>query len=398
MSCAPDALQEKSCSTPVESVDVLFIIDQLCELGGAEKVFVRMIERLPRDRYSPTAITFKIDHRLGIAESISCPLHVFPLRRTYDWDAAQVARKIGRIVRNRRIQITHTFHETSDLWAGPIAKLSGCPVLVSSRRDMGFNRGAKHRLPYRLLRGCFDQVQTVSEQVRTQNITADRLNPSRVLTIYNGVDIPQKGVQLEKDLLRGRLGLKHATHLVTSVGHIRSIKGFDVLLRAAVKVREQMDGVVFAIAGDDHEPAHTAELKGMVAALGMQSHFLFLGAMSDVRALLSASDVFCLLSRTEGLSNALLEAMAYELPCIATAVGGNPEVVATGRTGYLVENEDASAASTRIAELLRDPVKARAMGREGRRVVEEKFTTEIMMERVLQSYEQLLSAARRRNS
>ena len=361
-------------------------------------MLLRMIDRLPRERYAPILVTFKIDDSLGIADSVSCPLHVYPLRRTYDWRALQVARKLRRLIRDNRVQITHTFHETSDLWAGAIAKMSGCPILISSRRDMGFNREPKHRKPYRWMGRYFSQIHTVSEQVRQRNIEQDRLDPKRVVTIYNGIDTGPEASFANRHALRKRFGLEHATHLVTSVGHIRTVKGFDVFLRAAARVREVMPGAVFVIAGDDHEPEHTKVLKEMAAAEGLGPNFVFLGPVADVRPLLRASDVFCLTSRSEGLSNALLEAMACELPCVATAVGGNPEVVVDGKTGFLVANEDDEAAAKSILLLLRNPATARSMGIEGRRILERKFTTETMMRSLIESYEQLLDDARCKHS
>lgn len=380
------------------TIPVLFITDQLCALGGAEKVLLRMIDSLPRERYAPMLVTFKIDQSLGIADSVSCPLHVYPLRRTYDWQALQVARKLRRLIRDNRVQITHTFHETSDLWAGPIAKMSGCPILISSRRDMGFNRERKHTRPYRWMGRYFNQVHTVSEQVRQRNIVQDHLEPSRVVTIYNGIDTGPEPTIANQHALRKRFGLEHAKHLVTAVGHIRTVKGFDVLLSAAARVREQAPGIVFAIAGKELEPEYAARLKERVVSQGLARNVVFLGALADVRPLLRVSDVFCLLSRSEGLSNALLEAMACELPCVATAVGGNPEVVVDGRTGFLVQNEDDKAAAESILLLLGDPARARSMGIEGRRILEQKFTTETMMRRLIENYERLLGDARRKHS
>ncbi len=397
LSCAASVTQEPLTCASGEIVPVLFVIDQLCELGGAEKVLLRMIDRLPRERYSPMLLTFKIDESLGIAKSVSCALYVYPLHSTHDWQALQVARKLRRLIRENHVQITHTFHETSDLWAGAIAKVSGCPILISSRRDMGFNRQSKHRRPYRWMARYFSQVHAVSEQVRRQNIEQDGLPPSRVVTVYNGIDVQAQPAGASRNALKKRFGLEHATQLVTSVGHIRAVKGFDVFLRAAAGVRQVLPEVVFALAGEDHEPEHTKRLKEMAAAAGLGANFVFLGSVADVRPLLRASDVFCLLSRSEGLSNALLEAMACELPCVATAVGGNPEVVTDRKTGFLVESEDADSATASILHLLRNPDQARSMGAEGRRVLEQKFTTETMMRSLIDSYEQLLDAARRKN-
>jgi glycosyltransferase involved in cell wall biosynthesis len=376
-----------------EIVEVLFIIDQLCEMGGAERVLLRMIERLPRERYSPRVVTFKIDENCGFREMITCPLEVYPLQLTYDWMALQVARRIAGIVRSHRVRITHTFHETSDLWAGMVAKLSGCPVLISSRRDMGIQRGPGHKIAYRWLNGYFNEVQTVSEQVRQFFIEQDGIDPDRAVTVYNGVDLPLPA-GADRRSLRARFGLNPDVPLIVTVGNIRKVKGFDVFLRAAAKVRTVMPEVVFAVAGHNHDPEHFRELESLRHELGMERNFLFLGPMDDVTPLLYASDVFCLLSRSEGLSNALLEAMACELPCVATRVGGNPELVADGQTGFLVGNEDAESAAAKILQLLRRPAAARGMGAAGRRVVEDNFTTEKMMRSLVNSYERLLTSTR----
>jgi glycosyltransferase involved in cell wall biosynthesis len=296
------------------------------------------------------------------------------------------------------VRITHTFHETSDLWGGIVAKMSGCPILISSRRDMGFQRTRKHDLAYRLLGRCFDEVQTVSEEVRRFSVAQDKLDPKRVVTLHNGIDLPPRATCIEKGSLRTRFGLGRAGHLAVSVGHIRKVKGFDVLLRAAAQVRQAMPDVVFAIAGECREPPHSRELRELAGSLGLESNLRFLGGVEDVTSLLRAADVFCLPSRSEGLSNALLEAMACELPCVATRVGGNPEVVTEGRSGYLVESEDAGALAARILDLLQRPLAARAMGAEGRSIVEEKFTTEAMMRRLIDSYERLLNSACRKGA
>jgi glycosyltransferase involved in cell wall biosynthesis len=158
-----------------------------------------------------------------------------------------------------------------------------------------------------------------------------------------------------------------------------------------------------------HDEAHARDLKQRASAAGLGDRFVFLGPVENVPALLYSADLFCLLSHSEGMSNALLEAMACGLPCIATRVGGNPEVIREGRTGFLVDDGDSEGAAARILELLADQVRRaesppqagglphnRAMGAEGRRVVEENFTTEVMIKNVVDSYERLLQSVRKR--
>jgi glycosyltransferase involved in cell wall biosynthesis len=130
-------------------------------------------------------------------------------------------------------------------------------------------------------------------------------------------------------------------------------------------------------------------LNALVETLGLSANVRFLGKANNVQELLEQCDVFCLLSRSEGMSNALLEAMAAGIPCVATAVGGTPEVIEDGRTGYLVPSEDAGAAAERILRLLDHPEEARQIGEAARLVVRQRFSAQRMVDDLVRSYEGL---------
>jgi glycosyltransferase involved in cell wall biosynthesis len=372
-------------------IRVLFMIDQICEMGGAERVFLNTIRLLPKDRFRCSIITFKIDPSLGIFDSLPCPHQVLPLRNVHDWNSVRVAQKIRGIVRNEKVDIVHTFFETSDLWGGLVSKMSGARTLVSSRRDMGILRSRKHDLGYRIMNPWFDMVLTVSEQVRQFCIQKDHLPPKKVLTLYNGLELDKIPHTNGTGALRNSLGIEASAPVVVAVGHIRRIKGIDVLVRAAGKVAREFPNVVFLVVGRNSEPAHFRELEVLIEKLGVQKNVRFLGETENIYPLLKMSDVFFLPSRSEGFSNALIEAMARGLPCVATRVGGNGEAVEEGHSGYLVENEDADSAADRIIALLRNPERAKEMGQAGRKIVEQKFTAEVMMERLVSLYDGLLA-------
>jgi len=107
---------------------------------------------------------------------------------------------------------------------------------------------------------------------------------------------------------------------------------------------------------------------------------------------LATADIFVLPSRSEGFSNAIVEAMAASLPVIATDVGGNAEAVEDGVSGFLVPSEDPEELSIAISRLLSDKPLAAAMGLAGKALVLERFTTEAMMRRIADTYKSLLSA------
>jgi glycosyltransferase involved in cell wall biosynthesis len=163
----------------------------------------------------------------------------------------------------------------------------------------------------------------------------------------------------------------------------------DILIRAAKKVCQEFPRAVFVIVGGVLEPQHLEELQNLMESLGLTNNIRFVGPSEDVLSLLKISDVYCLASRSEGFSNALLEAMACGLPCVATRVGGNPEAVADNQSGFLVESEDPDTLADRIKTLLANPALARQMGDEGRRIVEEKFTVPAMISRLVRVYDQV---------
>src|SRR5205823_11484112 len=136
------------------------------------------------------------------------------------------------LIRSQGVVVVHTFFETSDLWSSVVAKMSGCPILISSRRDMGILRSAKHQLTYRLINSLFDRVLTVSEEVRSFCIEREGLEPGKVVTLYNGLELEQVSASNGMESLRDSLGLQCASHLVTTVAHVRRVKGLDTLIQA----------------------------------------------------------------------------------------------------------------------------------------------------------------------
>ncbi len=373
-------------------IHVLFLIDEFFDAhGGAEGALVRMTRHLPKDRFRCSVVTF---HGKNADRTVfDCPFYVFELTTISDWHAVKMAFRLRSLIRREKVDIVHTFFETSDLWGGLVAKLSGRPLLISSRRDMGILRRNRHSLFYRLLGPMYDQVQAVSNQVREFAIREDGLNPNKVVTVYNGIELDQL-TPAKDQLTRKSLGVEHASHVILSVGNVRPVKGFDVLIRVAAIVCKQFPQAAFLIAGHFHDVPYSEELLALREELGLTNNVLFLGLRADVNTILPLGDVFCLPSRSEGLSNALLEAMAHSLPAVATRVGGNPEVVEDGQTGFLVESEDAQAMAEKILVLLKDPALASSMGETGRQMLESKFTVERMVSRLVSLYDALLGNVR----
>jgi len=364
---------------------VLLVVDQFSKnLGGGERIVLKLAALLPRYGYRASILTFSADPSSPAFESAQCPIYLLPLQRTYDSNALKGAFALRRFIKQQKVQIVQTFFESSDIWAGFVTKSLSNAKLIWSRRDMGILRGRKHEVAYRLMGGLPDAVFAVSELVRQHCIEVDHIDPDRVQTVYNGLDLADWDISAQSTSQRDKL-------LVTTIGNIRHVKGHDLFIRAAAAIAPRFPNVRFSIAGGVLEPSYFEELQTLVRNLNLDDRFHFAGGITDLRTHLSAADIFVLPSRSEGFSNAIVEAMAASLPVVATNVGGNAEAVRHGVTGLIVPTEDSSALATAISQLLSDPAKAKAMGTAGKQRVAERFTTDAMMTQTTTAYRKLLT-------
>jgi glycosyltransferase involved in cell wall biosynthesis len=370
---------------------VLFLIDELLGSGGAEGALSKIVRHLPRFGFSCAIGTFKLAKDPEFLSRFPCPIYDLPIRRVYDWQALRVALKLRKIVAQEQFDIIHTMFPASDLWAGPIAKFGSGALLVSGRRDLGIVRSPKHDLAYRWLRNQYDQVQAVSGAASQACILRDGLSAEKVFTVHNGVEVDKIRAVEPFPNLAEHFGLHPSgPTIVSSSGQLSHVKGVDVLIRAAAVVCGQLPEANFLIAGWTGND-YAREMQKLICSLGLESNVKLIGQVPTILSILKASDVFCLLSRSEGLSNALLEAMACGLPCVATSVGGNPEVVEEQRTGFLVKPEDVERPASHILDLLRNPSIRAEMGKNGQVRASEHFSVDAMVSRMATLYEQLLS-------
>jgi L-malate glycosyltransferase len=311
---------------------VLLVLDQFPKtLGGGERIVLKLASLLPKYGYRTSILTFSIHPECSALKSPPCPVYLLPLQRTYDLTAIRAALELRRFLKSQQVRLVQTFFESSDIWAGFVTRYMSDARLIWSRRDMGILRTRKHRIAYRAMAGSPDAVFAVSEQVRQYCIEVDGIDPERVQTIYNGLDLSEWAISSRS--------ANHGEVVITTVGNIRRVKGHDILIRAAAAIVRQFPNVKFSVAGEVLEQDYFAELQGLIQSLNLSQQFRFVGGVTNLREHLFAADIFALPSRSEGFSNALVEAMAASLPIVATNVGGNAEAVEDGVNGFIVAPE-----------------------------------------------------------
>jgi glycosyltransferase involved in cell wall biosynthesis len=362
---------------------VLLIIDQFSTtLGGGERAVLQLASHLPEHGFQASILTFLLDPESPALKMTTAPIYLLPLRRTYGIGALQAALQLRQFIRREGVVIVYTVFESSDLWAGLVTRATSRAKLVWARRDLGILRKPKHRIAYHLMARIPHAVVAVSEKVRQYCIHTDGINSARVHTVYNGLNI-ERFVNTRN---RSRGG-----QLVVSVGNIRRVKGHDIFIRAAAIIAQRFPRARFSIAGEVLEPQYFQELLMLINSLGLADRFHFEGALTDLPTFLAEADIFVLPSRSEGFSNALIEAMAASLPVVATRVGGNPEAVEDGVTGLLVPPEDPDALADALQGLLSDSGRSWAMGEAGRRLAIRAFSNDRVVKQVAEIYHRLLS-------
>ena len=231
-----------------------------------------------------------------------------------------------------------------------------------------------------------DQVVCVSEAQATR-VRRAGVQAERIRVIYNAIDpmrFHEPDTRYRAKLLR--YFRQPRTHIVGAAGRLSPEKGFEVLASAAERVVREQPSVGFVLFGEGPE---RASLQKQIHAAGLGQNFVLAGFRADLDRFLPHFDLLALPSYTEGMPNVVLEAFASGVPAVATAVGGTPEVIEDGISGYLVPAGDAETMAQRICLALENAEELPHMGRRGRLCVQEKFGFATQAEMYRELFDQL---------
>jgi glycosyltransferase involved in cell wall biosynthesis len=217
----------------------------------------------------------------------------------------------------------------------------------------------------------------VSHAVRRTAVEDYGYPRDRTVTVHNGIDLKYyRRSGIGRDEVRAGLGIESRDQLLVYIARLFSLKRIDILLQTVASMAAERPALKCMIVGGGPDEK---ELKAQNLALGLTDRVCFVGHQDDVRPYLEAADVYVTSSEREGFGLALVEAMAYELPCVATNIGGHDEVLSTPGTGVLVAPGSVEDLARGIAFVLNHPGEARAMGVAARRAAEERFDIDRMV-------------------
>ena len=373
--------------------NILIITDIFQGVGGSERNITQLMAGIDQKRFH---LFLACIYAGNLAQDMrDNGYQVFTLNEGGIYTAKGMKNIIflRKLIRDNGISLIVTYHEASDFYGLVLAKICHVPV-ISSRRDMGFKTKSHQRMAYRLVGRFFDAVLTVCEAVRQEAIRLGWFPPHKIYPIYNGVDLEEHDkVTHNYNAIKKNVGIETGHQVVGMVANIRRVKGIQYFIEAASIICKKIPRVEFIIVGADFKrpgyTQHDMELLAERLHIGEKIHFL--GVRTDVAELISVFDVAVMSSLSEGFSNTILEYMVSSKPVVATDVGGNPEAVIHGETGFLVAPGNPELLATSICSLLENRILALRFGIAGRKRVEQKFSVETMIKCYELLFERVIS-------
>lgn len=355
--------------------------------GGTERQAVSLVKALVSDgRFEILVATLNKEgvlleeiERLGLPE-----ISEFKLTSFLNYNFYSQLRRCAKYIRENRIVLVQTHDFYSNIFGMSAARLAGVKARVASKRETGGMRTALQDLVERVAFQTAHSIIVNSATVK-DHLLERAIQEKKIRVIYNSLDL----TRFSGETCDGsKFGLPAGVRFVTLVANLRhSVKNVPMFLRAAKSVAEAVPDAHFVIAG---EGELESKLRSLASTLGLDGRVHFIGRCVDVPSLLSASYACALTSVAEGFSNSILEYMAAGKPVVATNVGGAPEVIVNGKSGYLVASDDDAALAARLTELLNDAENARLLGSRGKRRVGERFSMKTNLGATIQLYYELI--------
>lgn len=354
--------------------------------GGTQRHLLEVLRLIDRTRFTPVVIAAKSGGPLGTAiRAMGIELIELRLGPTMlSLDFLRCVRETAAVLQSRQVGIVQYFEWRSAMIAlAAVRRLGGCRI-VAARRSVPKERGVQRVLAEIAVRAAH-RIVVNAELLRPQGRAGRRTD-----VIPSGVDTDVFRPPVAVADGKRRLGIAAERPIIGTVGRLEPRKGTATLLAAFAALRGGgRHDAALVIVGDG--PLRT-ELAAEAQRLGITPHVQFLGDRGEVLGVLEALDVFVLPSRTEGMSNALLEAMATARPVVATAVGGTPEVVAEGASGLLVPADEPATMAAAITRLLDDAALAARLGAAARQTVEARYGAKSMVRRLEAVYAAVASS------
>jgi glycosyltransferase involved in cell wall biosynthesis len=378
-------------------IRVLQLIEDFGLVGGAEKLVVDILTNLDRTSFEPHVAIVGPKIIPDLCSGTGAKVHKIEEQGRLNW---AVIKELNRIIRDNDIHVIHSHLIKMNTLNGVASRWCGRPGVGSVHGVLAHETSFRSKMYAKLAGWLSAKTVVVSESLGRHYINTYHVNPSKIVTVYNGFDatrlIPPSEARLAE--FRKTYGCPKGRRVICAIGNIAEVKGYRYLIEAVALIARTHPDIMLLIAGNDagrddsgkflSQPGSAREQLGLTKLaddLGVSDKVVFLGEFREIALLFAVSEAYVCSSLHEGFSLTTVEAMAAGLPVIVSDCGGPTEIVTNGVDGVIVPIADASAIATATLKIFGDTGTAHRMGEAGKANAYAHFS----MEKFVQAHESL---------
>ncbi len=375
-----------------KKITITYLIDFI-GWAGAQTHLISILNNIDYQRFNVCVICLRFaGTKFPEIESLPVQTKVFELENLMNLKMTiKTMLQIRRLIRENNTDIFQSYMFNPNLMASLVSWIPFKKhMLVTTRRDMGYWHQEHHWWLYRFMNVVTKKVIAVSEQVRKKSIKKEGLNPDKIITIHNGISNKKyTGQERQGASLRKKYNIKEDEFVIGILAALRPEKRHDVFIEAAKIISDKIPGARFMVVGEGYDETKK-NIDHLLEKYKLKDKFVLTGKLENVIPALSAFDISVLCSDSEGMSNTMLESIAMGKVVVATAVGGNIEVLENNINGILVAPGRPDEIAAAVLDLYQNQEKRLEIQVQARKTAQEKFEISHIIKQLEATYLQLV--------
>ncbi|HHT9125413.1 MAG TPA: glycosyltransferase [Candidatus Brocadiia bacterium] len=388
----------------MKSIRIMHLNDPIqIGIGGAEKSTLTLLRGMKDTTFDLIVASF-VRYRepqgefIEEAKKLGIAARIITTKKKCRFMLSELFRNLFNLchlLRKENIKLLHTHGYKTDIIGLLAAKILNIPIVSTAHGWTACSRNVKlYEFLDSLALRFFDRVIAVSDGMKDR-LLESHIPPKKIVMIHNAIELKAStgtpalagvGLLLTKPF-KDSFNLNNDNKLIGAIGRLSIEKGFGYFLEAGKEVISRYPQARLLVVGEGPERQN---LEILAERLAIKDKTIFCGFQKDISKIYSILDVVVLSSLTEGLPQTLLEALVHEKPVVATRVGGVPELIKDGETGILVDPKDSLKLANGILKILNNPEEAKNLAIRGRKLVNEKFNSKSMCEKLGKLYYEVL--------